>query len=202
VRLTLERGRANAVTLEQFQAVADKAIAGIDQSLSIITALLRLAEIENSQRSASFGTVALYDTLRAVSDIYEPIAESKNITLRVGPSHHFTVRGDRDLLIEAVANLVDNAIKFTPEGGTVDLALLRGNGETIMRVTDTGCGIDEDERDSVQRRFYRSDKVRNTPGLGLGLNLVTAIVKLHGFRLSILSGPGCRVEIICPDRQG
>jgi signal transduction histidine kinase len=201
VRLTLERGRANAVTLEQFQAVADRAIAGIDQSLSIITALLRLAEIENSERSARFGTVALYDMLRAVSDIYEPIAESKNIALHVGPSQHFTVRGDRDLLIEAVANLVDNAIKFTPEGGTVDLALLRGNGETIVRVTDTGCGIDEDERHAVQRRFYRSDKVRNTPGLGLGLNLVTAIVKLHGFRLSILSGPGCRVEIICPDRQ-
>jgi signal transduction histidine kinase len=200
VRLTLERGRANASTQEQFQAVADKAIAGIDQSLTIITALLRLAEIENSRRSASFGTVALHDMLREVSDIYEPIAESKNIALRVGPSDRFTVRGDRDLLIEAVANLVDNAIKFTPEGGTVDLALLRGNGETIMRVTDTGCGIHEHERDAVQRRFYRSDKVRNTPGVGLGLNLVAAIVKLHGFRLAIVPGPGCRVEIICPDR--
>ena len=104
------------------------------------------------------------------------------------------------MLIEAVANLVDNAIKFTPEGGTVDLALLRGNGEIIMRVTDTGCGIHEHERDAVQRRFYRSDKVRNTPGVGLGLNLVAAIVKLHGFRLAIVPGPGCRVEIICPDR--
>jgi signal transduction histidine kinase len=200
VRLTLERGRINAATLEQFQAVADKAIAGIDKALAIITALLRLAEIENGQRSARFGTVALYDMLRAVCDIYEPIAESKNIALRVGLCHHFTVRGDRDLLIEAVANLVDNAIKFTPEGGKVDLALLRGNGETIVRVTDTGCGIGEHERDAVQRRFYRSDKVRNTPGVGLGLNLVAAIVKLHGFRLAIVSGPGCRVEIICPDR--
>jgi signal transduction histidine kinase len=200
VRLTLERGRANANTVEQFHAVSDKAIAGIDKSLTIITALLRLAEIENNERSARFGTVALQDMLRAVSDIYEPIAESKNITLRIEPSQNLTVRGDRDLLIEAVANLVDNAIKFTPEGGMVDIALLRGNGETIMRVADTGCGIDENERAAVQRRFYRSDKVRNTPGLGLGLNLVTAIVKLHGFRLSILSGPGCRVEIICPDR--
>ncbi|WP_213741430.1 ATP-binding protein [Bradyrhizobium sp. dw_411] len=200
VRLTLERGRANASTLEQFHAVSDKAIAGIDKSLTIITALLRLAEIENNERSARFGTVVLNDMLRAVSDIYEPIAESKNITLRIEPSQNLTVRGDRDLLIEAVANLVDNAIKFTPEGGMVNIALLRGNGETIMRVADTGCGIDENERVAVQRRFYRSDKVRNTPGLGLGLNLVTAIVKLHGFRLSILSGPGCRVEIICPDR--
>ncbi len=200
-RLTLERGRTNAATLEQLQAVADKAIAGIDQSLTIITALLRLAEIENSRRSAGFGTVALDDMLREVCDIYEPIAENKNIALHVGATNRLTVCGDRDLLIEAVANLVDNAIKFTPEGGKVDIALLRGEGETIVRVTDTGCGISEQEREAVLRRFYRSDKIRNTPGVGLGLNLVAAIVKLHGFRLAIHSGPGCRVEIVCLDRQ-
>ena len=200
-RLTLERGRTNAATLEQLQAVADKAIAGIDQSLTIITALLRLAEIENSRRSAGFGTVALDELLREVCDIYEPIAENKNIALRVGATQPLTVRGDRDLLIEAVANLVDNAIKFTPEGGKVEIALLRGEDETIMRVTDTGCGISEQEREAVLRRFYRSDKMRNTPGVGLGLNLVAAIVKLHGFRMAIRSGPGCRVEIVCPDRQ-
>jgi len=198
-RLTLERGRTNAATLEQLQAVADKAIAGIDQSLTIITALLRLAEIENSRRSAGFGTVALDDMLREVCDIYEPIAENKNIALRVGATQRLAVRGDRDLLIEAVANLVDNAVKFTPEGGKVDIALLRGEDETIVRVTDTGCGIGEQEREAVLRRFYRSDKMRNTPGVGLGLNLVAAIVKLHGFRLAIRSGPGCRVEIVCPD---
>src|SRR5712671_3177556 len=199
-RLTLERGRTNAATLEQLQAVADKAIAGIDQSLTIITALLRLAEIENSRRSAGFGTVALDEMLREVCDIYEPIAENKNIALRVGATQRLTVRGDRDLLIEAVANLVDNAIKFTPEGGTVDIALLRGEDETIVRVTDTGCGISEQEREAVLRRFYRSDKIRNTPGVGLGLNLVAAIVKLHGFRLAIHPGPGGRMEITCPDR--
>ena len=200
-RLTLERGRTNAATLEQLQAVADKAIAGIDQSLTIITALLRLAEIENSRRSAGFGTVALDEMLREVCDIYEPIAENKSIALRVGATQPLTVRGDRDLLIEAVANLVDNAIKFMSEGGKVEIALLRGEDETIVRVTDTGCGISEQEREAVLRRFYRSDKMRNTPGVGLGLNLVAAIVKLHGFRMAIRSGPGCRVEIVCPDRQ-
>ena len=198
-RLTLERGRTNATTLEQLQAVADKSIVGIDQALTIVTALLRLAEIENSRRSAGFGEVALDELLGEICDIYEPIAENKNIALHVEATHRLTVRGDRDLLIEAVANLVDNAIKFTPEGGKVGIELLRGEGAAIMRVTDTGAGISAQERDAVQRRFYRSDKIRNTPGVGLGLNLVTAIVKLHGFRLTIFSGPGCRVEIVCPD---
>src|SRR5258708_9712568 len=201
-RLTLERGRTNATTLEQLQAVADKAIAGIDQSLAIITALLRLAEIENSRRSAGFDIVALDQMLREVCDIYEPIAENKDISLHVRVMHPITVRGDRDLLIEAVANLVDNAIKFTPEGGKVDIELLRGDAATIVRVTDTGYGLSEQERQARLRRFYRSDKIRNTPGVGLGLNLVAAIVKLHGFRLAIHPGPGCRVEIICPDREG
>ena len=200
-RLALERGRTNATTLEQLQAVADKAVANIDHSLTIITALLRLAEIENSRRSAAFGNVSLHEMLREVCDIYEPIAENKNIHLRVEAGHRLHVRGDRDLLLEAVANLVDNAIKFTPEGGNVDIELLRGDGETIVRVTDTGGGIGEQEREAVLRRFYRSDKIRSTPGVGLGLNLVAAIVKLHGFRLAIHSGQGGRLEIICPDKK-
>src|SRR5450631_1820741 len=200
-RLTLERGRTNAATLEQLQAAADKAIANIDQSLAIITALLRLAEIENSRRSAAFGSVPLHEMLREVCDIYEPIAENKNVDLRVEVGHQLSVLGDRDLLLEAVANLVDNAIKFTPEGGRVGIELMRGEDETIVRVSDTGCGISEQEREAVLRRFYRSDKIRSTPGVGLGLNLVAAIVKLHGFRLAIHPGPGGRVEIICPDRQ-
>jgi signal transduction histidine kinase len=197
-RLTLERGRNNAGTLEQLQTVADKTIEGLDQSLSIITAILRLAEIERSQRSAGFGKVALAELIREVGDMYEPIAEDKGIALLVHSPHELSVHGDRDLLVEAVANLVDNAIKFTPAGGQVEIGLFRGNGESIVRVKDSGFGISEHERDAVLRRFYRSDKVRHTSGLGLGLNLVAAIVKLHGFRFTILSGSGCVVEIACP----
>jgi signal transduction histidine kinase len=197
-RLTLERGRANAGTLEQLQMVADKTIDGIDQSLSIVTAILRLAEVEKSQRSAGFGKVALADLVREVGDMYEPIAEDKGIALVIHSPHELSVHGDRDLLIEAVANLVDNAVKFTPAGGQVEIGLFRGNGENIVRVKDTGSGISEHERDAVLRRFYRSDKIRHTSGLGLGLNLVTAIVKLHGFRFTIVPGSGCVVEIGCP----
>jgi len=200
-RLALERGRTNATTLQQLETVVDKAIANIDQSLAIITALLRLAEIENSRRSAAFGTVSLHEILQEVCDIYEPIAENKSIDLRVEARQRLSVLGDRDLLFEAVANLVDNAIKFTPEGGRVDIELTRGDNETIVRVSDTGGGISKQEREAVLRRFYRSDKIRSTPGVGLGLNLVSAIVKLHGFRLAIHPGPGGRMEVICPDHR-
>src|ERR1700730_8768727 len=128
-RLTLERGRTSAKTLEQLQMVADKTLQGLDQSLSVITAILRLAEIENSQRSAGFGKVALADLVREVGDMYEPIAEDNGIALLIESPHELSVHGDRDLLIEAVANLVDNAIKFTPAGGQVDIGLFRGNSE-------------------------------------------------------------------------
>jgi PAS domain S-box-containing protein len=198
VRIRLERGREHAATLEELRAVADQAIAGLDQSLTTITALLRITEIEHSRRREGFSEVQLAPLVREAGDLYDPIAENKGVTLRVEAPDGAAVRGDRDLLFEAVANLVDNAVKFTPEGGRVELALLHREGETVIRVSDTGLGISEAEREAVTQRFYRSDKSRNTKGLGLGLSMVAAIIKLHSFRFSISAGPGCTVEIACP----
>ncbi|MGY4409377.1 signal transduction histidine kinase [Bradyrhizobium sp. LB7.1] len=185
-----------AATLEELQEIVDKAIAGIDQSLAIVTALLRLTEIENNRRTAGFGDVALDEILREVCDVYEPIAEDKRMALGVVIERNVQVWGDRDLLFEAVANLVDNAVKFTPSGGRVELALEAEDDTALVRIRDTGPGISEQEREAVLRRFYRSEKMRNTPGVGLGLSLVAAIVKLHGFRLIIGPAPGGRIEIL------
>jgi signal transduction histidine kinase len=195
VRVVLERGRNNAATLEELRATVDQAILGLDQSLAIITALLRITEIEHSHRLAGFSQVALADLVREVGDLYEPIAEDKRVAFAVGADEDVTVRGDRDLLFEAIANLVDNAVKFTPEGGRVELSLSREGNEGVVRVRDTGPGIAAAEHDLVARRFYRSDKSRTNPGLGLGLSLVAAIAKLHGFRFTVSPGPGCVVEI-------
>ena len=195
VRLRLDRGREHASTLEELRAVTDQAIAGLDQSLTTITALLRITEIEHSRRREGFSEVQLAPVVREVGELYEPIAEDKRVALRVDASDEAIVRGDRDLLFEAVANLVDNAVKFTPEGGRVELALLHQEGETVIRVSDSGPGIPEIEREAVTQRFYRSDKTRNIKGLGLGLSMVAAIIKLHGFRFTIAPGPGCTAEI-------
>jgi PAS domain S-box-containing protein len=198
VRLRLERGREHAATLQELRAIADQAIAGLDQSLTTITALLRITEIEHSRRREGFSEVRLAPLIREAGDLYDPIAENKGVTLRVEALDEAAVRGDRDLLFEAVANLLDNAVKFTPEGGRVELALLHQDGETVIRVSDNGPGIPEIEREAVTQRFYRSDKSRNIIGLGLGLSMVAAIIKLHGFRLKISAGPGCTAEIACP----
>src|SRR6266850_1751663 len=197
VRVRLERGREHAATLGELRAAVDQAIAGLDQSLAIITALLRIAEIEHSRRLEGFSQVRLALVVQEVGDLYDPIAEDKRITLWVEAADDATVHGDRDLLFEAVANLVDNAVKFTPAGGRVELALVRREGEIAIQVKDTGPGISELECQTVTKRFYRSDKSRRTEGLGLGLSLVAAIVKLHGFRFTISAGPGCTAEIAC-----
>jgi signal transduction histidine kinase len=198
VRIRLERGRERASTLEELRQIADQSIAGLDHALAIITAILRIAEIEHSRRLDGFSQVRLPPLMREVGDLYDPIAEDKRVTLRLEAADEAIVHGDRDLLFEAVANLVDNAVKFTPEDGRVELALLCREGETIIRVRDTGPGIPESEREAVTKRFYRADKSRRSEGLGLGLSLVAAIVKLHGFRFTIAAGPGCTAEITCP----
>src|SRR5262247_74514 len=197
VRVGLERARQNAQTVDDLRAAIDQAIVGLDQSLAIITALLRIAEIEKSRRLAGFSEVALADVVREVADLYEPIAEDKRIAFKVAAEANMKVQGDRDLLFEAIANLVDNAVKFTPQGGRIELAVVGSGSESVVRVGDSGPGISAAEHDLVLRRFYRSDKSRGSPGLGLGLCLVTAIVKLHGFQLTIRPGPGFVAEIAC-----
>jgi signal transduction histidine kinase len=195
VRIGLERARANASSVAELQSAVDHAIAGIDHAISIVTALLRIREIEQTRRLVGFDNVKIAELLREVCDLYEPFAEEKRLTLSVKIDSEPMVRGDRDLLFEAVANLVDNAVKFTPEGGRIELRLIRNAEEATLRVSDTGPGVTEGERELIVRRFYRSDRSRGTKGLGLGLSLVAAIVKLHGFRFSILPGPGFVAEI-------
>ena len=196
VRVSLERARQKANSLDELRGSVDQALLGLDQSLAIITALLRIAEIEHSRRMDSFRDVALAELLREVGDLYEPIAEDKKVAFAVNATDDAVVHGDRDLLFEAVANMVDNAVKFTPAGGKVEISLLRQGGDAVVRVSDSGPGIAAGEVDQVAKRFYRSDKSRRDPGLGLGLSLVAAIVKLHGFRFNISPGPGCVAEIV------
>ena len=205
VRTRLERSRDEARTREEFQAAADRAITSVDQALAVVSAVLRIGEIEHGKRRAAFGPVDLAGVLRDAAELYEPVAEEKDVALRVrllpsdGPAPDCDILGDRDLLLEAVGNLVDNAIKFTPAGTAVTLSLRGGPDGTRMSVADQGPGILPAERERVLQRFYRTEKSRTVEGSGLGLSLVAAVVTLHGFRLRIgAARPGCVVEVVCP----
>jgi len=199
VRAQLERARRVCQTRDELAEVVDRAVLGLDQAAGIITALLRLAEIEQAQRGASFAPVDLAEVLREVSDLYGPIAEAKQITATLELTSRATVHGDRDLLFEAIANLVDNAIKFTPAGGRVDTVLRDTPAGPLVQVSDSGPGVPPEHRLKVFSRFHRVDKSRHVPGNGLGLSLVQAIARMHGFAATVHGRPGegCVVRLLC-----
>ena len=198
VRTRLERSRDEAHTREEFQAAADRAIASVDQALAVVTAVLRIGEIEHGRRVAGFVPVDMSDVLRDAAELYEPVAEEKGIALRLHLVPSGPVPGDRDLLLEAVGNLVDNAIKFSPAGTEVTLSVCDVPGGACIRVADQGPGIPPAEREQVLQRFYRTERSRTVEGSGLGLSLVAAVAALHGFGLRIGGAdPGCIVELIC-----
>ncbi len=198
VRARLERARESASTQEEWQVTVDRAIAGLDQALRLITALLRISEIEGGRRRAAFEMVALHQIASEIAELYEPIAEEKEVEFSLSLAEAPLIAGDRDLLSELISNLVDNALKFTPAGGRVRLSLETGPGGLILAVTDTGPGIPPELHEAVFQRFFRSDASRSIEGYGLGLSLVDAIAKLHGFTLEIGdNNPGCVFILRC-----
>jgi signal transduction histidine kinase len=184
--------------LYEFHTAIDHAIHALDQVFGVITALLRIGEIDSRHRRAGFAPVALPDLVREVGELYEPIAESRNIRFSVQAGVTASVQGDRELLVEALINLVDNAVKYTPSGGFVELSVASESAGTILRVRDSGVGISADERSSIMKPYYRSSTTRNLPGTGIGLSLVGAIIRLHDFTMSVRdASPGSVFEIHC-----
>lgn len=194
----LERVRRRATSTEEFSAAIDEAVGEIKAVLATFTALLRIAEVEAGARRAGFTTVDLTTVAEDVAEFYEPLAESREIALSLAIERGAPARmvGDSSLLFEAIGNLVDNAIKYTPPGGRVTLRAYASGERFGIEVSDTGPGIAASEQEAVLRRFHRLEKSRNTPGCGLGLSLVAAVAGLHGLNLVIEdAGPGCRVRL-------
>ena len=201
VRAGLDRARLRPQGTTALQAAIDRAITDLDGCFAIITALLRIGEIENGRRRGGFARLDLREIAGEIVELYEPVAEAAGNRLSSDAGAPVPLSGDRDLLIELAANLVDNAIKFTPAGGSVRLSTLERDGAPVLYVADTGIGIAPDERDAVLKRFYRSDKSRHIDGSGLGLSLVGAIARLHSARITIVGpagGSGTCVEVSFP----
>lgn len=175
------------------QALIEQSMAEADGLLSTFSALLRIARVESGERRAAFSPVDLEQVLYGVVEFYAPLAEERQQRLALTASSTAQVAGDRHLLFQAFANLLDNAIKYTPPRGHIEVSLTDRDGVPCVSVADSGPGIPEQEREKVFRRFYRIETSRGLPGNGLGLSLVEAVAKVHQVELRVEdNAPGLR----------
>jgi len=207
LRTPLTRLRARIYRLQQQfdegsseNATLEACLVDTDALLNRFRALLRISELENQQRRAGFDQVDLAEILQEVHALYLPLAEDRGQQLELELPPLPPIRADRHLLLEAFSNLVGNAIKFTPPGGHVDIRARAAEDGPWVDVCDSGPGIPDDQRVAVTRRFYRAESCRSTPGSGLGLSIVSAIARLHGYTLQIAdSENGARLSLHCRD---
>ena len=172
------------------QALA-QALEDTDGVLKTFGAVLSIARL---QAAGTAPDPVLFDAAELAADIaelYEPLCEDKGIDFSAELAKDLSVRGNREFLAQALANILDNAVKYTPSGGAIMLrARRRSSGEVEYSVTDTGPGVPEEDRERVIERFVRLENSRNQPGAGLGLSLVGAVAEAHGGRLELAEGPG------------
>jgi signal transduction histidine kinase len=200
LRQRLDLAQRKATTVTALHAAIEGAISETDAILLTFGALLRIAQIESGAIRAGFADCDLSELLQTVAEVFQPMADEKGQTFSAEIAPGLQAFGDRELLAQMLANLIENAIRHSPPGAAVRL-VADGNDELTVTVSDTGPGIPAAEHRNVFRRFYRLDASRTTPGNGLGLSLVAAIAGLHGIALNLADNrPGLKVAINWPRR--
>jgi signal transduction histidine kinase len=201
MRGRLEKAASRRRDSEHDQLLIGDTMADLDAVLRMFASLMRISQIEAGDRTSAFRVVDLSEIASEVVELFDAAAEDKRSRLDAVGDRCVLVNGDRDLLFDAVANLVDNAIKYGREAGRVTVEVTRNGRGAAVSVADDGPGIPDDERQQVFKRFYRLERSRHTPGNGLGLSLVAAVARLHGARIEMLdNAPGlrCRLEFPLP----
>ncbi|MGE8066322.1 ATP-binding protein [Pseudomonas sp. NPDC089569] len=193
----LERAQRRGLQAEEYAQTLDAALDDAKGLLSTFRALLRISEIEDSVRRSHFAAVDLNRIGWDAVELFEPLAEERGITVQmIESTRPATIAGDPQLLFDATCNLLDNAIKFSPDHSTVTVQVSEAERRVTLTVADQGPGIPEAERDAVFRRLYRSESSRHTVGNGLGLSLVAAVSRLHDLKLEVDDArPGCIIRI-------
>ncbi|BCM18327.1 sensor histidine kinase [Mesorhizobium sp. J8] len=209
--LTRLRNRAEATLAgrhktEDYRQALEGTIAESDQLIKTFNAILMISRLEAGYSSEQTGPVDLAATVRDVVELYEPVAEEAGVALEATVPEAFTINGNRELIGQALSNIVDNAIKYSTdaaEAPKVRVALERAGNEIKLTVTDNGHGIPDDaDRARATERFVRLEKSRSQPGSGLGLSLAKAIMTFHNGRLDLLpADPGLSVVMSFPQRE-
>ena len=200
--LTRIRGRLEKAAIDKSAADHDpsmisETIADLDDVLRMFSSLTRISQVEATDRKAAFRTVNLVEIATEVAELFDATAESKGGRVEVIGDRSVRIRADRDLLFDAISNLVDNAIKHGREGCIVIVSVEQKDSEAVLSISDDGPGIPPDEFEHVFKRFYRLERSRSMPGNGLGLSLVAAVARLHGARIALSDNrPGLKVELV------
>jgi signal transduction histidine kinase len=190
------RGRAEQALLgpadlPSYREALEDTVEEADRVASLLTTVMDISEAEAGAMRLSREPVEVARVLGDTVDLYEDLAEDKGLTLTLAPgAEGLVVNADFPRLRQAVANLVDNAVKYTPPGGHVTIAARAEAGAVVIEVRDTGPGIPTDEQARVWERLYRGEAGRTERGLGLGLSLVKAVVEAHGGAVQVSSAPG------------
>jgi signal transduction histidine kinase len=195
----LEEAVVHASTEAELRAAIERATADLDGIVAVFQALLRIAEIEAGSRRSAFASFDFAPVLAGVVELYEAVAEDRGLTVTLESPDGLPMHGDQALLQQAVANLVDNAVKFSPPGQSVSVLARPSPTGTDIVVTDHGPGIPPSDLDRATERFFRGEKARSTPGAGMGLALVQAVAQLHGGHLALEDAePGLRATLSVP----
>ena len=189
-RLTAQGGSAGEI---------ERAIAETDKLIATFNALLLIAETDAGTGRSQMTVLELNGVAGDVAELYEPLAEEKGIVLKLQRGPGAQIEGNRSLVAQALANLVDNAIKYTPPDGKVTISVAQAPEGVVLAVADTGPGIPSDDRSRVVERFVRLEASRNSPGTGLGLSLVAAVAHYHGTQLVLEdNAPGLKASLTFP----
>jgi signal transduction histidine kinase len=202
LRQRLDLARQTARDVKAYEEAVDGAAAETDEILATFGALLRIAQIEAGTRRAGFAEVDLSAVFETIAETYAAVADDGGQSLVATIEASISVRGDRELLTQMFANLVENAIRHTPPGTAIQLSLVASGSGPIGTVADNGPGIPEAARDKIFRRFFRLEASRTTPGSGLGLSLAAAVAELHGLTIELSdAAPGLVVTLRFPPHR-
>jgi signal transduction histidine kinase len=203
IRGRLEKAYSKQSDGNYDQSLVADTLVDLDAVLRMFSSLMRISQIEAHDRTNAFRYINLVEIASEVVELFDAAAEEKGGHLKAIGDRRVLVRADRDLLFEAVANLVDNAIKHGRHAGQVTVEVKESNGGAVISVADDGPGIPVAQCQHVFKRFYRLEQSRRTPGNGLGLSLVAAVARLHGARIEMAdNAPGLKIQLQFPSLTG
>jgi signal transduction histidine kinase len=199
LRNFLDDAKRTASSPEEYRAAIDRAVSEVDGILDTFGAILRIAQIESGSRRRGFQRLLLSDLVADVCDTFAPSMEDAGKTLRADIQPNLWLQGDRELLVQSLVNLLENAIAYTQAGVVVTVSLRQERHGIELDVADNGTGVPEAERRRIFERFYRVEQSRTPPGSGLGLSIVAAVAELHAAEISASDNkPGLKIGLIFP----